>query len=174
LNLKSNVKNRIMQLYLEAKKKLALLGYSFDEIVAGLIFVSGILENDPIPIYKISKITGVKPKVIWSLSTSIYKSGITKRLIRIPDVVTILKEKLPSSLNEEEKQMVQKAINEHLSDIKKKVGNITPRAVAGAVLWLLGKRKILKKRFTQKELARIFETNEVSIRIAAKKIRYII
>lgn len=174
LNLRSNVKNKIFELYSEARKRLALLGYSFDEIASGLIFVASIIENDPIPIYKISKVTGVKPKVIWSVSTSIYKSGITNKLIRIPDIFSILKEKLPQNLNDEEKSIIQKTINEHLDKIKKSAGNTTPRAIVGAILWLLGKRKKLKVRYTQKELAKLFETNEVSIRMAAKKIRNVI
>ena len=174
LNLKQNVRDRIFQLYLEAKKRLAVAGFSFDEIVSGLIFVAGILENEPIPIYKISKVTGVKPKIIWSVSTSIYKSGITNKLIRIPDIISIFREKLYNKLSENEREIVQKTVYEHLDEIKRNAGNASSRAIIGAILWLLGKKKKVIRKYTQKELANMLETNEVSIRIAAKRIRNII
>ena len=118
--------------------------------------------------------TGVKPKIIWSVSTSIYKSGITNKLIRIPDIISIFREKLYNKLSENEREIVQKTVYEHLDEIKRNAGNASSRAIIGAILWLLGKKKKVIRKYTQKELANMLETNEVSIRIAAKRIRNII
>ena len=48
------------------------------------------------------------------------------------------------------------------------------QTIAPAIVWIFSKKKILRKKITQKQAAKIFETNEVSIRNTAKKLYQII
>jgi transcription initiation factor TFIIIB Brf1 subunit/transcription initiation factor TFIIB len=174
LQLDTKIMERAIELYKEARIRNALVGYSFAEISPAVLFVASIMENQPIPLYKFANVSKVKKTIIWSAASSLYKAGIVKKISRIPDFISLIKEKLSQYLSEEEINKIITSVNKNINNIKRKAGGANPRAIAGAIVWIFSKKKILRKKITQKQAAKIFETNEVSIRNTAKKLYQII
>ncbi len=174
LLLDRKIMERAIELYKEAKSHRVLTGYSFAELSPAILFVASVMENQHIPLYKFAQVAKVKPSIVWSAVSSLYKSGVVKRVSRIPDLISLMKEKLKNYLSEEEMNKIINTVNKNVGEIKRKAGSANPRAIAGAIIWLFSKKKVLNKKITQKHAAKIFETNEVSIRNTAKKLYRII
>jgi len=171
LKIEEKIVSRAIEIYKEARKKYALIGFSLPEMASGLIYIASLQENKPIPLYKISKITNIKTRIIWSVAATLNKNQIIGKVARVPDFVHLIKEKIINILPQKEFNEVIEIISKNIDNIKRKVGSASPRAIAGSILWILKKKKRISKKFSQKELAKLFETNEVSIRLVSKKLK---
>lgn len=171
MNLGSVISKRSFEVYLEAKSKQVLRGFSSKEIAAGTVFVACMLEALPVTIRDISLFSGVDQRSLWSVAKCLHKAGIVNRITAPRDLASLLDIKFKDRICEKDLHKLKAFLRRKSGEIKRMAGHISPSAVIGAVVWLSSKRKFISQSFTQLQLSKLLKVNEVSIRIASKKIR---
>jgi transcription initiation factor TFIIB len=171
LNLNSEVFVEAFSIYLKAKNKRALRGYSMKEIAAGTIFVACTKLGKNISIKEISRASEVDGTLIWSLAKNLQKRGLISKVVALRDLPSLMVTKLQDKIDNEDLKVLQNVILKKFSYIKEVAGHLSPRALLGGIVWLASKRRMIKRKLTQREISNIFGVNEVSIREAVKRIQ---
>lgn len=171
MNLEEEVISEAFSIYLKAKDKRAIRGYSMEEIAAGTIFVACAILRKNISIKEISRVSGVDETIIWSVAKTLQKKGLVSRVVALRDLPSLMIAKLQDKIDNEDLKILHNLISKKFSYIKDVAGHLSPRALLGGIVWFASKKKMIKRKFTQREISNIFGVNEISIREAVKRIK---
>jgi len=171
LDLGEDVVEKALSIYNEARNKRCIRGYSTEELAAGIFFVACVSLSKDISIRDVSQVSSKSEGIIWSVAKTLQKRGVVKRIAAKRNMVNIMVRKLSGIIDQEDLNKLANMMNKKLENLRKIAGHVSPRAVLGAIVWLASKRKAIKIKITQREISRLFNVNEVSLREAAKRIK---
>src|SRR5579875_1344649 len=171
LGLGYDVVEKATHIYMQAREKRYLRGYSIEEIAAGTFFIACVLLGKDVSIRDVANAAQVNESLIWSVAKGVQKRGLVSKIAPRRDMANMLRKKLMGKMDQDDINELTSLINRKSDSMKKLAGHVSPRAVLGAVVLLASKSRKIKAKMTQRELSRLFNVNEVSLRIAAKRIK---